>query len=135
MHAVVAKFARAPIPKPVPVVMQQIVTIRLLGRGSLPYRIIKPLRHGRSFALADGGAMIGVPAARKCHATNLSPLERVHGFIDPWPAPALIAHLHHAFVLPRRSDDHFAFVKIMAAGLLDIHVFSRGAAKNGRWRV
>src|SRR5256885_11337565 len=53
MHAIIAEFARAPVPKPMPVVMQNIIAKRLLGGWALPKGIIQPLRDGHVFARSE----------------------------------------------------------------------------------
>src|SRR5687768_1589897 len=47
VDAVVAEFAVAPVPMPVPVVMNEVVLIRTLGSGTLPERIIERGGNGR----------------------------------------------------------------------------------------
>src|SRR5690606_2339827 len=63
MHAVVAQFAVAPVPGPVPVVMHVVIVKLALGRGALPQVEIQPFRHRRGFAFANVRAAIVVPRA------------------------------------------------------------------------
>src|ERR1041385_3115443 len=63
MDAVVPKFGGAPMPEPMPVVVQDVVLEWPFGGGPLPQGVIKPIRHRGELAVSDGGAMIGVPAA------------------------------------------------------------------------
>ena len=59
MDAVVAEFAGAPVPEPVPVVMDDIVMECLFWRGSLPQGIIEPLWDWGRLAAADVPAIAG----------------------------------------------------------------------------
>ncbi len=131
MDAVIAELAGAPVPKPVPVVMDEIVHVRLFGSGTFPERIVEPLRNGNFLAVADGGAVVGVPTAGESGLADFATFESINGFNHPRPTAALIAHLHNAFVFARGFDDQFAFVKILAARLFDIDVFSCGAGEDG----
>ena len=73
VNAVVAEFAIAPMPEPMPVVMDEVVLVRAFRRGALPESIIKPLRHRRRFAAADGGAEIIYTQVRANRTSPISP--------------------------------------------------------------
>src|ERR1043166_1179428 len=80
MDRVIAKFTRSPMPKPMPIIMQHIVAIRLLRRRPLPHRIIEPLRHWGGFAMANRTAMVRVPGTRKENFPDFSRMKRVDRF-------------------------------------------------------
>src|ERR1043166_2099806 len=132
MNAVVAEFARAPVPKPVPIVVNDIILEWPLGRGSLPKGVIQPFRNRRRLAMTDSGTMVRVPGTREKHFANLAAAQRGNRLDDPWPASPLVSHLHDAFVFARRRDHQLALVQIMAAGLLDVNVFAGRAGEDCR---
>src|SRR5438552_18051416 len=107
-----------------PVVMEEIVLVRPLRSRALPQRIIQPLRYGHLFAMTDGFAMVGVPGARKEQAAELPGVQGIDSFDDPGPTSPLVAHLHDAFMLPRRCNHQLGFVWIVAAWFLDVHVLA-----------
>src|SRR5438552_2310319 len=53
VNAIVAKFPGAPVPKPMPIVMDNVVAVRLFRRRALPHGIVKPTRDGSGFSVAD----------------------------------------------------------------------------------
>src|SRR5205814_469207 len=65
VRAVVADLARAPAMEPVPVVKDDVVAVRGVGRRTLPQLVVEVRRHGRGLAVSDGGAGVGVPGARQ----------------------------------------------------------------------
>ena len=79
--------------------------------------------------------MVGIPAAGKTHPANLALMHGRDGLDDPWPTPALVAHLHHAPVLPGGGHDQFALVQIVAAGFFHVNMFAGGATEDGGGRV
>src|ERR1039458_5568521 len=135
VDAVVAKFAGAPIPEPMPVVMDDIILEWPFGRGPLPQGIIEPLRHGGRFAVADRGAVIGVPPTGKAHPAKLASVQGVDGLNHPRPTAALVAHLHDALVFARSGHHEFALAQVVAARFLDIDMLAGGAGKDGGGRV
>src|SRR5262249_28000462 len=99
MNAVITKFARAPVPEPVPVVVQNVVAIRLFRRRTLPHRIIKPIRNWHDFSMTDGTAMIGIPGSSEEHFSNFTGVKGVNRFNHPGPTAALVSHLDNTVVL------------------------------------
>src|SRR5437763_476982 len=61
MDAVVAELAVAPVPKPVPVVMEIVGAEGAARRGALPEIVIEPLGSGDCLAATDGAAPTAVP--------------------------------------------------------------------------
>src|SRR5204862_5062279 len=96
VNAIVPDFAGAPVPKPVPVVVQNIVAIRFLRGGALPQRIVQPSRRRRRLASTDRRSMVGIPGAREKNFPYLAGFHGFNSFDHPWPASALVAHLHLA---------------------------------------
>src|SRR5256886_4977972 len=56
VRAVVADLARAPPPEPMPVVVDDVVAVRGVGRRALPQLVIEVGRHGRGLAASNRGA-------------------------------------------------------------------------------
>src|SRR6266545_3788348 len=135
VNAVVAQFAVAPVPAPMPMVVDEIIDIRPLRRGSLPEGVIKPGRHRQRFAASDGAPRVVVPATRERDPADFSGARLGDGLDHPRPAPALIAHLHEAFVFAGRGDHQLAFARVVAARFLHINVFAGGARQDGGGRM
>src|SRR5207247_10796364 len=109
MNAVVPKFAGAPIPEPVPIIMYDIVLERPFGSRPLPQRIIEPVGNRRRLAAANGRALIGVPGTSKKQFAEFPSIQRSDGLNDPRPTAALVAHLHNTLMFARRRDHQLAF--------------------------
>src|ERR1043166_6913306 len=124
VDAVVAEFAGAPMPEPMPVVVNEIVVIFAFGCRSLPERVVEIGRSGRGFAMADRAAHVIVPAARKKDATDFTAADLLDGLDDSGHAAALRAELHLPVELARRGHHQFAFVRIVAGGFFDIDMFA-----------
>jgi hypothetical protein len=65
VNAVVAKFAVAPMPAPMPIVMHKIVNVRAFGSWALPEVVVKVRGDRNFFAAANGTTSAVVPAAGK----------------------------------------------------------------------
>src|SRR5437588_1520972 len=135
MNAVVPKFAGAPIPEPVPIIVYDIVLEGPLGSRPLPQCIIEPVGNRRRLAAANGWALIGVPGTSKKQFAEFTSMQSSDGLDDPRPTAALVAHLNNTLMSARRRDHELAFAQIVAAGLLDIDVLAGGASENGGRRV
>src|SRR5262249_49377259 len=105
------------------------------GRRALPERVVDLGWHGGRLALADRAALIVVPGPCRANGTDGAALELVDGLDHGRPAAALIAHLHHTIVLAGSGHHPFALLGVMAAGLLNIHMFAGLASNNRSWRV
>src|SRR5205807_9435482 len=65
VRAVVADLTRAPAPEPMPVVVDDVVAVRGVGRRALPQLVVEVRRDGRGFPASNCGSGIGVPGARQ----------------------------------------------------------------------
>ena len=61
VRAIVGQFTATPVPSPVPVVVNHVVSVRTFRGGSLPERVIEPVRYRCRLAVADRGAVGVVP--------------------------------------------------------------------------
>src|SRR5262249_15478795 len=114
VDAVVAQFAIAPVPEPVPVVVQVIGAERPAWSGALPHVVIEPFGNLACFAAANRGPVVDVPSLGEVGAANGS----LADFLDPFnylgPAAALVAHLHVPFVLAGCLDQQLPFARSVA---------------------
>src|SRR5260221_14779767 len=108
------------MPLPMPVVMDHVVFVRALRGRALPESVIKPGRNRHGLAVADGWTLIIVPGAREGQFANLAGMQRVDRFDQPGIATPLVAHLHDTIMLSGGLEKPFAFLRIVAARLLDI---------------
>src|SRR6185503_3519856 len=53
VHAVIAEFAGAPVPEPMPMVMNEVIAVRAFGCGALPERPVEPRGRGSFLAVPD----------------------------------------------------------------------------------
>src|SRR5205823_1437799 len=94
MDAVVAQFAVAPVPEPVPVVRMIVGAVRPARRRALPELVVEPLGHRRFLASADRLTVALIPPLGEIDATDDAFVKLIHGRDDAVVAAALIAHLH-----------------------------------------
>src|SRR5207248_6861756 len=127
VDAVIPQLARAPVPEPVPVVVDEVVAILALGRGPLPEVVIQPAGNRRGLPMADGWPRIVVPTAREQHPTDLAATQALNGFNNSRHAAPLSAELNNPVMLTGRRDHHLAFAGIVAGGFLHIDVLAGGA--------
>ena len=122
VNAVVAEFAVAPVPEPVPVVMHVRFDVAFVSDGSLP-KVEVEVACWFDGLLGDGFARGVIEGAREKHLTDgFFGAQVLDGFFHP--RAALVSHLHEALMLSRRGDDEFCFERVLAAGLFDEHVFT-----------
>ncbi len=131
VHRVIAELAVAPVPEPVPVVVDDVVAVGAFRRGALPEIVIEPLRHGRFFPAADRWAETGVIAAGGQHAADHAGFHGLDGGDDVRHAAALVAHLDAPPVMAGGPDDHLGLPRVVAGRLLDVDVFAGGAGHDG----
>src|SRR5881409_2415384 len=72
VRAVVARLARAPVPEPMPVVVDDIVAVGASGRRALPEVVVEPARDRRFLAAAYRAAVTRIPGAPIIHAPDCS---------------------------------------------------------------
>src|SRR5206468_5023062 len=113
-----AQLAGPPVPKPVPVVVEDVVLERPLGRRALPQGVVEVCRHRDRLAAADAGPDVVVPAPGEQDASDLAGLHDLYCLDVLRPTSPLRALLDNALVLPRRLDEQLALVGVVAAGLL-----------------
>src|SRR5262249_48788587 len=130
VDSVVTRLSGAPVPEPMPVVVNQVVAVTPAGRRPLPELVIEPGRRRRGLPTADRIAMVRVPAARVVDAPDLA---RAHGpdrLSQTRPGTALAPHLDDAIVLACRLDQQLALAGIVTARLLDVDVLPRAAGRD-----
>src|SRR5262249_18442280 len=119
VDAVVAELAVAPVPEPVPVVVQDVVAIRPARRWSLPEGIVEPLGEGHLAAAAARGPGVAVAAAGELGPADRAAPDPLDGLDDLRPAPPLVAHLDDPVMLAGRRDQQLALAGVVAARFLD----------------
>src|SRR5207302_3097939 len=77
VDAVVAEFARAPMPEPVPVVVQNVVVEGTFRSWTLPKRVVQPLGDGGRLAVANRATTIRVPRAGEEDLADLAFVKRL----------------------------------------------------------
>src|SRR5262249_21129083 len=75
-------------------------------------------------------ATVGVPGLSEVRAADHAGANLFHCFHDLGPAAALVAHLYVTLVLAGCLHHPFAFLRVVAARLLDIYVLPGGTAQN-----
>src|SRR5579863_7838875 len=59
--AVVAGFARSPMPEPMPIIVDEVVLVVAARSGSLPQLEVQRRRNGNLFAVTDGFPIVSIP--------------------------------------------------------------------------
>src|SRR5690606_13504015 len=114
----------APVPEPVPIVVQDVVAERLARGGPLPELIVEMGGGGTAFADADRVTGVGVPAAGVVDGTDVAAAYALDPLGDLRPRAALVAHLDYARVAAGGFDDQLALARVVARRLLYVDVFA-----------
>ena len=132
VRAVVPRLARAPVPEPMPVVVDDIVAVEAPGRRALPEVVVEPARDRRFLAAAYRAAVTRIPGAPIIHAPDCSASRGLNRLDHTRPGTALAPHLDDAAVLRARLDQHLPLARVVAAWLLDVDVLAgRGREQTG----
>src|ERR1039458_6314187 len=134
VNSLVAQVAVAVIPKPVPVVVQPVSRVLVLGRRSQPEIVVDARRHGFHRLAADGVAPFEAEAAGHVDVAEQAILDVLHNRAADAGA-LLAAVLHHAPVLPRGKSDLAGLEHIVRAGLLHVDVLAGLARPDGLERM
>src|SRR5881396_1521938 len=122
MNPIVPRFARAPVPKPVPVVMNDVVPVWPARSRTLPEVVIEPGRRFGRLSPANRVAVVCVPTARVIDPADQSGLYLFDSFDHSGPRTALAPHLNYSPVFSSRLDQELSFAGIMTARLLNINM-------------
>src|SRR5205823_6451505 len=98
MRTVVERFAGAPIPGPMPVVMNQIVAKGFARRRALPQFVVQCRGNFGGLTVSDRGPSIGVPSAREVGLADCALVNLSNRLLQIRERAALSAHLQHALV-------------------------------------
>src|SRR5680860_1421492 len=131
MCTVIQGFACTPMPQPVPIIMDEAVFIRYVGRRALPKVIIQPIGH-RSGFVESLLALVGIPGFCQIDPSNNSVMKFFDTLGKYRGRTPLGAHLHHAVVLACRLYCQLALSWVMAQGFFDIHMLPGLTAHNGK---
>ena len=135
MDPLVADVAVAEIPEPVPVVVDQVGMIRLLGAG--PSQMLKSTSRGRGAAWLDADRAARF-VAKRSRDQQLTQLPRLHGGRGHGPflaRPALRSVLDDPLIAACGLDGDPAFMNVVTARLLDVDVFPRLSGPDRHERV
>lgn len=131
VDAVVAEFAGAPVPEPMPIVMDDIGLEGAFGGGTLPEGVVEPVGDGGGLAAADGTAAVGVPGAGEADGAEFAGAYFEEGLLDPGDGATLEADLDHLTGLLGGGDQPFAFLRVMADGFFEVHMFAGLEGEDG----
>src|SRR5262245_22347826 len=132
---VVAQLAVAPVPEPVPVVVEVVVLERPVRGRALPQLVVEALRRVGLFAPADRRAVVEVPRLGQVRPAEDAVAQLLSRLDVVAVAAALVAHLDVALVLAGGGDEQLPLARVVAAGLLDVHVLAGLAGEDGHDRV
>ena len=132
MDAIVAHFAVAGRPEPVPVVVQLPAHQRRLRRRAAPEVVVDRGGHRRRRVdLADSRPGAVNDGAGRADRAKLTAVEVLECLVECRAGSALRAHLDHAAVLSGRGDHLPAFPDIVRQRLFHVDVFARLARPHG----
>src|SRR2546430_616969 len=105
VRAVVADLARAPAREQRPIVVNDVVAVRGMGRRALPQLVVQVGGGGRRFPPADRAPSVGIPGAREVGLPDSAFFDRLHDVDRAGRGALLRPHLHYASVLAVRLDE------------------------------
>ncbi len=135
MDAVVAELAVAEIPEPVPVIVDQILMVRLQGGGTQPQVPVEPGRRLHGLLEPDGIAAAGEEEIGLVDVADLAAMDELDRLAEAAPPAALRAAGGDPLVLSRRLDELRALPNIVRDGLFDVDIFARLHGPDGGERV
>src|SRR5690606_32432192 len=124
MLPIVERLARSPVPEPMPVVMDDVVPVRLPGCRSLPELVVEPIRNCHLLTRTDRIPVVGVPSFGKIDLADFSVVNRLNRFFDIGPGSPLVPHLDYVAILFLHLHQPFPFLRIVAGGFFQIDMFS-----------
>ena len=135
VDGLIAGFAVAGVPDPVPVVVKAIFGEGLVGSGAGPEIVMDAGGNRGGVGVADGAAPLVANRARHIDVADGAVADMVDGFEHAGIGAGLAAVLANAIVFFYGADELAAFEGVMRAGLFDVDVFRGLAAPNGDERV
>ena len=135
MHPLVADLAVAEVPEPMPVVVDQILVVGLLRRGSKPKVEVQSRRRLHRRFEGDAPPRLAGIAVRNQQTAVLAAADRRHLPGANGGGAILRAVLDDAIVFSRRFDQVAALGNVMAARFFDVRVLARLAGPNAQKRV
>src|SRR5437660_4515015 len=132
---VVAELARPPAVEPVPVVVDDVVVVRRVGRRALPQLVVEVGGDGRHLPATDRGAGVGIPRACEVGLPDRAFLDRLDDLHRAGRGALLSPHLHHALVLLLRLDQQLAFARVVPTRLLHVDMLAGLHGEQRRRRV
>ena len=129
VDAVIAEFSIAPVPEPVPVVVDEGLDVApcFIWHGTLPkFYIDFRVRREGTFTHCLAGVV--VKGAAIVNWADGTAVQCLNGGLHP--GAALIAHLHEPTVFLCGGYDHLCLMRILATWLFDIDVLSGGHAED-----
>src|ERR1035437_6968905 len=89
---VVERFAGAPVPEPMPVVMDQVAAVGAARGRALPELVVQPAGDRFGLTASDGESLIGVPSAGKVGLADETSVDFLDRLLHVGERPALVAH-------------------------------------------
>src|SRR2546426_2801583 len=125
VRAVVADLARSPAPEPMPIVVNDVVAVRGVGRRALPQLVVQVRRDRHRLPAADRAPSVGIPGAREVGLPDGPFGDRLYDLNRAWRGALLRPHLHYAPVLALCLDQQLAFARVVPTWLLHVDVLPR----------
>src|SRR5690606_8968999 len=124
MRTIVQGFTCTPMPKPMPVVMYQVILEFSPRCRSLPQFKIQPIGYGYFFSYTNGWTIVGIPGSGIIHLTYRPTMHLLYTFDYIRPRSPLITHLDNVLVLVDRRNQQFTFTGIVSTRFLQVHMFA-----------
>ena len=137
MGAVVERLTRAPVPEPVPVVVDEVVLVfRAPFRRPLPEVPVQMRRHGDGLAHADGCTGRAVPRLGVMHFTQRAAPDLRDRRNDIGPRAPLRTDRHHGLaILALRLQEHLILRRIVRGRFFQINMLPGSHRHDGRRRM
>src|SRR5213593_4718022 len=124
MDAVVAELAVAKVPEPVPIVVDQVLMIRLHGGRAHPQVPIEPRRGFHRLLETDRVPISGKEEVGLVHVADLAIVDELDGLPEAAPPTALRAAGGDPLILADSLDELRALPYVVGHRLFDIGVFA-----------
>ena len=135
MDGLVADFAVAGVPDPMPVVVEAIAREGFHGSGTGPEFVIDAGGNGFLRSVADRRAPLVAERASHVDIADGAVAQMMNGFEHAGIGARLAAVLANAIVLFYGADELAAFKGVVRAGFFDVDIFAGLAGPDGHERV
>src|SRR5690606_4403316 len=125
MNSIAWEFPLAVVPKPVPVVVDKIISIRAARYRPLPQFVVERGRYRCFPANTNRLPIVRIPTFTEIRPTNDAAMHFLYSSDNVRPRAALVSNLNHDFwIFGCRLAQQMAVMRSSADGLFHVNVFT-----------